>query len=299
MKEKLCIIPCNGLDKALGIIAREVAIELNEREENIELICPVSLNSGNEKYNEMVKNFPIVVIDGCMTRCASKLLDFKNSQIVFRVLISDMLKKFEIKPGNELRLNNEGKKLIKKIVDFIIMELNKPKEEISKKERKFKEIEYYEIIVDKYRFRVPRSGYLFNENDCWVKPEGNTALLGITDYLQNSAGDVLFVDLPEIGKKLEQFDDIGSFESSKTVLQLISPVSGEIIAINENLYDHPELLNEEAYRKGWFVEVKLKNFDEDKEFLMDCQTYFEYIKNKAEKERELLNKNKLGEKDEQ
>ncbi|MGV9141989.1 MAG: glycine cleavage system protein GcvH, partial [Promethearchaeota archaeon] len=175
--------------------------------------------------------------------------------------------------------------------EYIIEELQKPEEKEEIQKREFEKIEYFETTVDKYRFRVPKKGYYFNENDCWVKPEGNTALLGITDYLQTNAGDILFVDLPKVGEEIEQFDDVGSFESTKTVLQLISPASGEIISVNRNLEEHPELLNEDPYQKGWFFEVKLKNFEEDKEFLMDCSSYFDYMKNKAEKEKDHVKKN--------
>ncbi|MFO8018421.1 MAG: putative zinc-binding protein [Promethearchaeia archaeon] len=285
MKEKLCVLPCNGLDKILGVVAREVALKLNEMEDNIKIICPVSLNSGNEKYEEMVTNYKVIIIDGCMTRCATKLVKNIQSNIVLRVSIPEMLKKFKMKPGKDLTLTEEGEKLVEKISKYIMDELTEPKEKIEGKEREFDEINYFETVIDKYRFRVPKSGYYFNENDCWVKPVGDTALLGISDYLQNSAGDILFVDLPEKGKKIEQFDDVGNFESTKTVLQLISPASGEIININHNLNDQPELLNKDAYQKGWFAEIKLENFEEDKEFLMDGPDYFKYMKDKAEKEK--------------
>ena len=93
--------------------------------------------------------------------------------------------------------------------------------------REFREQEYFNVSIDKYYFTVPKEGYFFNENDCWIKTNRNTALIGISDYLQNAASDIMFVDLPEIGMDVEQFDDVGSFESTKTVLQLISPGSGK------------------------------------------------------------------------
>lgn len=291
MKENLCILPCNGLDKTLGVVAREVALELKKTLDDIEIVCPVSLYSGNEKYEKMIKNSKVIIIDGCMSRCATNLVDTKEAQIISRVVIPNMMKKFDLKPGTELTLNKEGEELVKKIVEYIIEELEKPEEKGETQKREFEEIEYFEASIDKYRLRVPKTGYYFNENDCWVKPDGSTALLGITDYLQTNAGDILFVDLPKVGEEIEQFDDVGSFESTKTVLQLISPASGEIISVNRNLEEHPELLNEDPYQKGWFFEVKLKNFEEDKEFLMDCSHYFDYMTNKAEKEKDHVKKN--------
>ena len=257
-------------------------------ENNLEIVCPVSLNSGNEKYEDMIANHKVIIIDGCMTRCATKLVKNMQSNVVLRVSIPDMLKKFKMKPGKGLSLTEEGEKLVEKISKLILNKLKESKKKNEPQEKEFGKINYFETVIDKYRFRVPKSGYFFNENDCWVKPEGDTALLGISDYLQNSAGDILFVDLPEKGKDIEQFDDVGNFESTKTVLQLISPASGEIIGINHNLNEHPELLNEDAYQKGWFAEINLENWEEDKEFLMDGPDYFKYMKDKAEKEKNHL-----------
>ncbi|MEJ2249758.1 MAG: glycine cleavage system protein H [Candidatus Lokiarchaeota archaeon] len=116
--------------------------------------------------------------------------------------------------------------------------------------------------------------------------------MGISDYLQNAASDVLFVDLPEIGTIVAQFDDVGSFESAKTVLQLISPSSGKIIAANKDLEQHPEYMNQDPYNKGWLVELELDNFEEDRELLMSGRQYFEYMKQKAIEEKEHLDKMK-------
>ncbi|MGV9199052.1 MAG: glycine cleavage system protein GcvH [Promethearchaeia archaeon] len=259
-------------------------------EDNIEIICPVFLNSGNKKYDELLAKYKVVIIDGCMTRCATKLVESYNSNIILRISIPNMLKKFKLQPGKDLTLTEEGEKLVEKISKHIIDELKESKEKMEEKERDFKKINYFETVIDKYRLKVPKTGYYLNENDCWVKPEGDTALLGISDYLQNSASDILFVDLPEKGKRIEQFDDVGNFESTKTVLQLISPASGEIIDINHNLNEHPELMNKDPYQKGWFTEIKLENFEEDREFLMDGSEYFKYMKEKAEKEKNHLKK---------
>ncbi len=289
---KLCIIPCNGLDKSLGIIARTVALKTIEKEPKIELICPVLLNNGEKKYEEILKSSKIVVVDGCMTGCATKLIEERNLKIFKKVFIPEMSKKFKLKPGKNLILTEEGINLAKTIATELIESLDRSDDEITIEYKEIEDIDYFDITVDKFYFRVPKSGFNFNENDCWIKPEGDLGLIGITDYLQNSASDIMFVELPEIGGKIEQFDDVGSFESVKTVLQLISPVSGEIVSINKLLEKQPELLNQDPYGKGWFAEIKLANFEEDKELLMDCSEYFEYMKNKIMKESEHLKKMK-------
>ena len=225
-----------------------------------------------------------------MTRCPFKLIEQRGLKPFMQIMIPNMCKKYKIKPPKTLTLDDENMKLAELIADEIIKNLKQSTKEESKSLHEFREQDYLEITVDKYHFAVPKKGYFFNENDCWIKPENKTAYLGITDYLQNAASDILFVDLPEIEKEVEQFDDVGSFESTKTVLQLISPGTGKIISVNKNLENHPEYLNHDPYNKGWFVEIELRNFEEDIELLMDGPTYFEYMKNKIMKEKDHLDK---------
>ena len=289
-KEIICILPCNGLDKSLGVIAREVSLKVIEKMRDVQLICPVLLNNGDKRYENLIQTAKIIIINGCMTRCSTKLIEKRKLKPFKQIMIPDMSKKYKVKPTKDLILNEENAKLVELIADEIITDLKKSDQEKDINIREFQEQKYFDITVDKYYFTVPKEGYFFNENDCWIKPEGNTALLGITDYLQNAASDILFADLPELGNKIEQFDDVGSFESSKTVLQLISPGSGRIIAINKSLEQNPEYLNQFPYQKGWFVEIELDNFEEDKELLMNGSEYFDYMKNKIMKEKNHLGK---------
>ncbi|HUW89218.1 MAG TPA: putative zinc-binding protein [Candidatus Nanopelagicaceae bacterium] len=284
-KKKTCILPCNGLDKSLGVIARSVALKLIEKRPEIQLICPVLLNTGDEKYENFIKSTKVIVIDGCMTRCASKLVEKREKKPFKRIFIPDMSKKYKIKPSKELTLNEENEKLAEQIMEEISEELGKVEVKQVLKSREFEILDFFEITVDKYYFKVPKEGYYFNENDCWIKPEGKTALLGISDYLQNAAADILFVEFPEIGSEIEQFDDAGSFESSKTVLQLISPGTGKITRVNKTLENNPELMNQDPYQRGWFIEIELRDFEEDKDLLMNGPDYFEYMKEKIMKEK--------------
>jgi len=145
----------------------------------------------------------------------------------------------------------------------------------------------FEIKVDKWIFRVPKDLF-FNENDCWARIEGDKAKVGITDFLQNMISDIVFVEFKEVGSKIEQFDEVAAFESVKSVLDVISPVSGIIEEVNEKLRDSPELANEDPYGEGWFVLVKLENPDADKENLLTAEGYFEVLKKKLEIERKKL-----------
>ena len=149
--------------------------------------------------------------------------------------------------------------------------------------------EPYQIKVDKWTFRVPKELF-YNENDCWARIEGDTAKVGITDFLQNMISDIIFVKFNELGSKVEQFDEIASFESTKSVLDLISPVSGTIQEVNEKLSQSPELANKDPYGEGWFAIIKLEDFENDRQNLLQAQDYFEVLKRKVETERRKLGK---------
>jgi len=92
----------------------------------------------------------------------------------------------------------------------------------------------------------------------WLKPAGdNTALVGITQYAQDALGDVVFVDLPEVGASFAAGEEFGTVESVKTVSELNMPAAGEVLDVNASLADHPEAVNEDPYGKGWMVKIKL------------------------------------------
>lgn len=133
--------------------------------------------------------------------------------------------------------------------------------------------ESYQIKVDKWTFRVPKELF-YNENDSWARIEGDMAKVGITDFLQNMTSDIIFVKFNELGSKIEQFDEIASFESTKTVLDLISPVSGTIQKVNEKLSQSPELANKDPYGEGWFAIIKLEDFENDRQNLSQALGFF-------------------------
>jgi glycine cleavage system H protein len=91
----------------------------------------------------------------------------------------------------------------------------------------------------------------------WVRVEGDTATVGITDFAQGELSDVVFVELPAIGKKLARNDTMGTVEAVKAVSDIYAPVSGEVIAVNEDLRTDPAIVNKEPYGKGWIAKVKL------------------------------------------
>lgn len=115
----------------------------------------------------------------------------------------------------------------------------------------------------------------------YVHLEGAVATIGITDYAQKELGDVVFVELPQVGTVLEAGDELGSIESVKAVSELFTPVSGEVIEINEKLAENPELVNTDPYGDGWMVRLRPADATEADELLMTAEEYEEYVEKEA------------------
>ncbi|HXI11907.1 MAG TPA: glycine cleavage system protein GcvH [Thermoanaerobaculia bacterium] len=114
----------------------------------------------------------------------------------------------------------------------------------------------------------------------YVHPEGEVATVGISDYAQKELGDVVFVELPQVGTQLDFADELGSIESVKAVSELFSPVSGEVIEVNELLTSKPELVNTDPYGDGWMVKIRMTAQDELDD-LMSPEDYEDYTKTEA------------------
>lgn len=110
----------------------------------------------------------------------------------------------------------------------------------------------------------------------WIRIEDGTGIVGITDYAQGELGDVVFVELPTVGVKVEQGKQFGTIEAVKTVSDIYAPVSGEIIEINSALKDSPEIVNKEPYHGGWMVKIKIENKSE-LNGLLDAAKYQEMV----------------------
>ncbi len=113
---------------------------------------------------------------------------------------------------------------------------------------------------------------LYSKEHEWVKMEGEVATVGITDYAQHSLGDIVYVELPRVGKHIEQFGNIGVVESVKAVSDLFTPVGGEVVEINAALDEDPAALNREPYGNGWLFKVRLQDITE-KDSLLSAADY--------------------------
>ncbi|WP_062199577.1 glycine cleavage system protein GcvH [Massilibacterium senegalense] len=111
----------------------------------------------------------------------------------------------------------------------------------------------------------------------WVKVEDGKVIVGITEFAQSELGDIVFVDLPETDEIIAPNESFGSVESVKTVSELYAPVGGKIVAVNEELEDAPELVNESPYENGWMIEIKADNLTE-LDALLTAEQYEAFIK---------------------
>ncbi len=145
-------------------------------------------------------------------------------------------------------------------------------------------MEFLETSVDKFVFRVARD-YRYNDADVWAKREGARVRIGLTDFLQQKSGDVAFVNLKEIGTELGVNDELAALETIKVDLVIPAPLAGKIVAVNDALADHPELVNSDCYGAGWLVEIEPANIA-DYDALLDAETYLPQMQARAELERE-------------
>jgi glycine cleavage system H protein len=110
----------------------------------------------------------------------------------------------------------------------------------------------------------------------WVGVEDRHVHLGLTNYIQGALGSVLSVELPDVGDTIEEGEVFAEIESASTVHELVSPVTGRVMAVNPMLEDQPAIINEDPYSEGWLIEVRLKNEDE-LDSLMDMDEYYHFV----------------------
>ena len=119
-------------------------------------------------------------------------------------------------------------------------------------------------------------GLLYSESHEWVKVDGNVAIIGVPDFAQSEMGDITYVDMPDVDDEFNAGDDFGALESVKTSSELITPVSGKVVARNEALEDQPELINEDAYG-AWIIKIEMSDRGE-LDALLNAAAYAEIAK---------------------
>jgi len=119
--------------------------------------------------------------------------------------------------------------------------------------------------------------YLYSREHEWVHVEDDICVLGITEFAQQELGEVVFVELPEIGQVFNSHDELGTIESVKAVAEVFTPVAGEVVEVNDAVVDDPELLNEDPHGEGWLIKIRFSSAD-DLKSLMNAEEYEEFVK---------------------
>ena len=143
--------------------------------------------------------------------------------------------------------------------------------------------EMLRVSVDKFIFLAP-GGRLYSDAGVWVLKEGARARLGLTDFAQQSNGDIAFAKVKPVGTKLERGDEFAEIETVKVNMSFPSPVRGSILEANRSLADAPELINQEPYDQGWLAVVEFDEAEDSVAHLLDAQTYLALVKEQAEAE---------------
>ncbi len=123
-----------------------------------------------------------------------------------------------------------------------------------------------------------REGLYYSKDHEWIKIEDSFCRVGISDYAQRALHEVVFVELPDIGRGVSKSDSLGTLESVKAVAEVYSLISGEVTEVNKTLRETPELINNSPYDDGWMVVIKPLKLDEELKDLMDAAAYCKYIK---------------------
>jgi len=275
------VLACNGVDKVEGALAREIGLQVAEETQG-ELICPVLLNRSPAHYQRTLSEAALLVIDGCGTRCASRLAAGAGAKPKYKALVSELVKASGEQLEASLRLGSGEMACVERVVENLIATLSAPAAQAAPAIVWDAPTDFLIAVFEKFEFRIPKQEYWFSENDTWARVKGDRARVGISDYLQQRLTDVQYFDPPAIGAPVEQFGTLGEVESTKAIFELIAPVSGTVVAVNEVVVaESPELINEDPYGAGWLVEVELNAWPEDSELLLDGPAYADTVGPKA------------------
>ena len=120
----------------------------------------------------------------------------------------------------------------------------------------------------------------YTKDDEWIRVRGDEGEIGITDYAQDHLSDIVYVELPEVGREVKAHDSIGTIESVKAAADIYAPISGTVTAVNESLPDSPELVNQDPYGKAWMIRLKLSN-PKELDGLMGAAAYQKYCEERG------------------
>jgi glycine cleavage system H protein len=267
------ILPCAGYDRPGGKISRLVADYLLTSDSQITIGSIGALASERPGEIKNLRSSSAICIDGCSMKCASKILEKYNTR---------EFESIEVSAISDLKDSDEEEQ-VQIIVDRIsqlweTQSLDTPKSV----DNDYSEENYLTEMVDKFILRV-KKGLFYSDNDFWVHQEDDLVRIGITDILQQMVSDVYFVELADVGTRVEFGDELGSFESTKIAMEILTPISGTVVETNPLLEDNPEYLNEYPYDKGWLYIIRPDDIEE-LELLKTANEYLLYGVEKAKHE---------------
>ena len=290
--EGIIVISCDASKNVLGQIARLVAKKFAAKNPLTIIECLGCAAT----QKDTIRSKKTIVIDGCSRKCASIIAVNGGAEIVALISIPLYSKKHGIIVKTvEDAAGDVGDQLASRIasdIEEILAERHKKTTVIAKTKTVEAAEEFLIYTHGKFRFKV-KPGLLYSWNDTWAEIlSDGTVRIGITDFMQKHAGDVLFIQEIAAGKEIAQFDELTTFESIKTTLDIICPFSGTVTAFNEKLEADASLINSAPYRDGWIATLKPSDMESEKSNLMDADAYFEFMKKKVVKEDEKLKKRK-------
>jgi len=267
------VLPCAGYDRPGGKIGREAAELLADEDTEVVVGSVAALFAERPGEVKDFRSSQVICIDGCSVKCASKLAHARGNKDNLAVEVTDSIAATEGSEERRSAVAESVRRLYQKTI-------SKASPDILPKDSN--DSAFFIEKIDKFILKVQK-GLYYSDNDFWARVEGEAVRIGASDLLQQTVSDIFFVELAEIGKKVEFGDDVGGFESTKTAIEIITPISGTILERNELLENSPELVNESPYGTGWLYLVKPDDIDE-LELLKDASEYITYAIEKAKHE---------------
>lgn len=267
------ILPCAGYDRPGGKTSRKAAERLASEHDDVTIGSMGALFTQRPGEVRELRSSQVVCIDGCATKCASELANARGVKDALVISIPDV--------SSATRNEDEKVQSVVNAVRNVFLDADSgevlaqvPEEEAG--------AEFLQETFDKFTLRVKRS-LRYSDNDFWAKVENGVVRVGVSDFLQQMMSDVYYIRLAEVGTHVQMFDEAGAMESTKTLLEIIVPVSGTIVERNSTLEDSPELVNEDSYGRGWLYVVSPDDVSE-LELLKNASEYMTYALSKAKKE---------------
>ena len=143
--------------------------------------------------------------------------------------------------------------------------------------------DFLETAYEKFVFRV-KVGYFYTKDDFWASVDGNLAVIGVSDFLQKSKGDVAFLETAEADVEMKQGQELGKIETIKATFGILSPVSGKLVEVNPELDSSPYLINEDPYGAGWIYKIEPSDFEGDRKNLLQAGGYLDLIQQRIAEE---------------